>query len=446
MPRPSQLSDSKYDFRSFGNKPPELEELRLEIEGLHDFLNDKIRTLNKAVTDSITSLSDTVGDNEATAELVYETVATEDFVLARVTETLTASTAFTRAEVTNIRTALATNSFALAQQISSLSASVDGDVDALATATSLLEARVTSAEGTITAQASSITTLNSTVGTLSSTVTTQGSTLVSISGDLTTVEAQWGVWLDINGRVKGRITMDATADSSTIEFLANTISFYDGSGTFKPFEITGSDGEVGLTSTESRFGGGSRHFRFVTGSAGTGFTDLYGTGPGGDYLHFYVVNFGPDHIGQIDLHSSTGALMALTAAALTFGGDTSLYRASANTFKTLDAFQVASMFVDNAAGETVDISAQGAYATIEMVGDTGALIDLRPTAVGDYKMRFIADSSQAAIVTSAGIDLTFTPGGVMKFGTHSALAGETVTGFITIKDSGGTTRKLAVVS
>jgi hypothetical protein len=61
MPRPSQLSDSKYDFRSFGNKPPELEELRLEIEGLHDFLNDKIRTLNKAVTDSITSLSDTVG-------------------------------------------------------------------------------------------------------------------------------------------------------------------------------------------------------------------------------------------------------------------------------------------------------------------------------------------------------------------------------------------------
>jgi hypothetical protein len=33
-----------------------------------------------------------------------------------------------------------------------------------------------------------------------------------------------------------------------------------------------------------------------------------------------------------------------------------------------------------------------------------------------------------------------------RMGTHSALAGETVTGYITVKDLGGTTRKLAVVS
>lgn len=36
--------------------------------------------------------------------------------------------------------------------------------------------------------------------------------------------------------------------------------------------------------------------------------------------------------------------------------------------------------------------------------------------------------------------------GTLRFGTHSALAAETVTGYITIKDSGGTVRKLAVVS
>lgn len=36
--------------------------------------------------------------------------------------------------------------------------------------------------------------------------------------------------------------------------------------------------------------------------------------------------------------------------------------------------------------------------------------------------------------------------GVVGFGTHSAIAAETVTGYITIKDTGGTTRKLAVVS
>ena len=46
------------------------------------------------------------------------------------------------------------------------------------------------------------------------------------------------------------------------------------------------------------------------------------------------------------------------------------------------------------------------------------------------------------------IDLTLTPAGtgVVQFGTHSGLAAETVTGYITVKDSGGTTRKLAVVS
>lgn len=36
--------------------------------------------------------------------------------------------------------------------------------------------------------------------------------------------------------------------------------------------------------------------------------------------------------------------------------------------------------------------------------------------------------------------------GAVKFGTHSAIGAETVTGYITITDSGGTSRKLAVVS
>ena len=49
---------------------------------------------------------------------------------------------------------------------------------------------------------------------------------------------------------------------------------------------------------------------------------------------------------------------------------------------------------------------------------------------------------------TADLDLTFTPAGTgkVRFGTHSAIAAETVTGYITVKDSGGTTRKLAVVS
>jgi hypothetical protein len=46
------------------------------------------------------------------------------------------------------------------------------------------------------------------------------------------------------------------------------------------------------------------------------------------------------------------------------------------------------------------------------------------------------------------IDLSLTPAGTgnVRFGTHSAVGTELVTGFITIKDSGGTSRKLAVIS
>ncbi len=46
------------------------------------------------------------------------------------------------------------------------------------------------------------------------------------------------------------------------------------------------------------------------------------------------------------------------------------------------------------------------------------------------------------------LDIVLTPAGTgaVRYGTHSALAAETVTGYIVIKDAGGTTRKLAVVS
>lgn len=65
----------------------------------------------------------------------------------------------------------------------------------------------------------------------------------------------------------------------------------------------------------------------------------------------------------------------------------------------------------------------------------------------------VAAGSVAFVAETAGtgadnIDLTLTPAGtgVVQFGTHAALSGESVTGYITIKDAGGTSRKIAVVS
>lgn len=56
--------------------------------------------------------------------------------------------------------------------------------------------------------------------------------------------------------------------------------------------------------------------------------------------------------------------------------------------------------------------------------------------------------TESAGTGEANIDLALTPKGTgaIRFGTHSAIGAETVTGYITIKDAGGTSRKIAVVS
>jgi hypothetical protein len=75
----------------------------------------------------------------------------------------------------------------------------------------------------------------------------------------------------------------------------------------------------------------------------------------------------------------------------------------------------------------------------DLTGDRTGLIlignDVQaPTATTDNFLN-IADKIKCDLTTD-----------VIEFGTHSAIAAETVTGYITIKDSSGTTRKLAVVS
>lgn len=56
--------------------------------------------------------------------------------------------------------------------------------------------------------------------------------------------------------------------------------------------------------------------------------------------------------------------------------------------------------------------------------------------------------TESAGTGEADIDLALVPKGTgrVRYGTHSAIAAETITGYITVKDSGGTERKLAVVS
>lgn len=81
------------------------------------------------------------------------------------------------------------------------------------------------------------------------------------------------------------------------------------------------------------------------------------------------------------------------------------------------------------------------------MGDTAASPAGHLMLETDTGVLLQANSSYHLNLKTLSGDIILEPtNGNVKFGTHSAIAAETVTGYITIVDSGGTTRKIAVVS
>ena len=103
----------------------------------------------------------------------------------------------------------------------------------------------------------------------------------------------------------------------------------------------------------------------------------------------------------------------------TSDADLGMYRNNANSlgFSANGARQVV---IGDGGGDGSDyMQLLGGNGVVEVQGQGGANIDVRLRPAGS---------------------------GAVRFGTHSALAAETVSGYITIKDASGTSRKLAVVS
>lgn len=97
-----------------------------------------------------------------------------------------------------------------------------------------------------------------------------------------------------------------------------------------------------------------------------------------------------------------------------------------------------------------DFSTYGAVVTTDTDGYTLTnpnltIINGVLTLSNGATAKVLASATNLELASTSG-DVTLSPGGNVKFGTHSALAAETVSGYITIKDAGGTLRKLAVVS
>jgi hypothetical protein len=87
----------------------------------------------------------------------------------------------------------------------------------------------------------------------------------------------------------------------------------------------------------------------------------------------------------------------------------------------------------------------GTTSAVQLVVDHVASTVNRPVISGSATGNAVTISAQGS---DSNIDFAITTKGTgnVRFGTHSAIAAETVTGYITVKDSAGNTRKLAVLS
>ena len=138
---------------------------------------------------------------------------------------------------------------------------------------------------------------------------------------------------------------------------------------------------------------------------------------------FRVTKFGSVTIAN-NFFQTSGSIQA--GASFNIGGDTYLFRDAANTLAlrngtNAQAFNVYQSFTDASNYTRGKLSAASS-----IVGLT----------------------AESAGTGSADIDVALTPKGTgrVRYGTHETLGAETVTGYIEIKDAGGTVRKLAVVS
>lgn len=90
------------------------------------------------------------------------------------------------------------------------------------------------------------------------------------------------------------------------------------------------------------------------------------------------------------------------------------------------------------------------FSLFNALGDNKVQFTMSQSA-GTAKINFFTDASSAQILaegSATDYDLRLRPkgAGVVRFGTHTAIGAETVTGYIMIKDETGTLRKVAVVS
>lgn len=226
------------------------------------------------------------GLDEANAQIIglENTKASKDEVIAQVLTTISSElatpTSDLGATITNLQQSIVTGDTANANSIQALTSSLEGEVDARATAVSELDTRVTATETAITAQASDITALTTEVNNGTNTWAAADSNLensltTAITNGLTTAESKFAYNsnLNINGTSYssgfGLATslVDASIPVGSSEFWVKSDKFRlvaansDIKSAYSPFSVDAATGNILMN--------GNVRFLNTTGGTGT---------------------------------------------------------------------------------------------------------------------------------------------------------------------------------
>lgn len=217
---------------AFADANGSLAQYKLTVQASFGAANARITTeitaranADGALATRIDTLEASIGDINARISTVQTTIVTLTSALATRVTTLEASMDAALARITTIETAYVTADTALGQRIDTVAASVADVAASIVTETT---ARV-NADGALATQ---ITTLTASLGTTNASVVTESSARIAADGQ---IQAMWGVSININGQITGRIQLSGNNQSSTFKLSVDKIELTNPAYAANPF-------------------------------------------------------------------------------------------------------------------------------------------------------------------------------------------------------------------
>jgi len=262
---------------------------------------------------------------------------------------------------------------------------------------------------------------------------------------------------------RGNVLIGTLTGTGSKLFVVGTSSPFEGDRVASFFD---NNLQVGVNVTIGWTGGGvnGKYKSFVVDSAGFGIGRMTDTLVSAPTVDFRIDNTGNVAIGSLTASAKLQVIHTLTQLRIGYNaanyfnvtvdsaGATAFETASGQSFTFQGARSGATFhtYISNTSNSTVnngtalnisvaDLNSGDPYISF---GVTGASVWYMGVDNSDGDKFKIAYGSQLGTGDTFMID----GAGVVQFGTFAALAGETLNGYITIRDKAGTTRKLAVIA